>query len=119
MQNYRNLKVWEKSHQVVLTIYNITNNFPTEEKYELISQMRRSASSIPANIAEGSVRGSDADFARFLHIALGSASELSYHLLLAKDLGFMSQSDYTSITRNVDEVGRMLNGFIKKLKAKS
>lgn len=117
MQNYRKLTVWQKSHQIVLNIYHITMQFPNSEKYGLTSQMRRAASSIPANIAEGSAKGSDKDYARFLHIALGSCTELDYHILLARDLNYITSSDYEALIKKVDEVGRMLNGFIKKLKA--
>lgn len=118
MQNCRNLKVWQKSHEVVLQIYKITAQFPTDEKYGLTSQIRRSASSVPANIAEGSARGSDADYARFLHIALGSATELDYHLLLASDLGLIDASVYEVLAKDIDTVGRMLNAFIRTLKNK-
>lgn len=117
MQNYRNLKVWQKAHRVVLDVYKITAEFPSNEKYGLISQIRRSAASVPANIAEGSARGSDADYARFLHIALGSATELDYHLLLARDLGLVKPNVYDDISKEIDIVGRMLNSFIKTLKS--
>ena len=86
MKNFRELKVWEKAHLLTIDIYRITATFPKEEMYGLTSQIRRASSSIPANIAEGCGRGSDNDFRRFLQIAMGSASELEYHLLLAHDL---------------------------------
>lgn len=117
MQNYRKLQVWQKAHQLVLNIYKITSLFPADEKFGLISQIRRCAVSIPANIAEGSARGSDADYARFLHIALGSVTELDYHLLLAKDLELIGEKEYTVLETDTAEVGRMLNGFIKRLKS--
>ena len=81
MSDYRKLVVWEKAHKLVLEVYRVTMTFPKEELFGLTSQIRRASASIPANIAEGSGRGSDAEMARFLHIALGSASELEYHLL--------------------------------------
>lgn len=118
MQNYRNLKVWQKAHEVVLKIYRLTADFPPDEKYGLISQIRRSAASIPANIAEGSARSSDADFARFLYIALGSASELDYHLLLAHDLQLIDANSYQPLSEEIDSIGRMLNSFIQKLQTK-
>jgi four helix bundle protein len=86
MQSFRNLKVWEKSHCLTLDVYKCSKSFPREEVYGLTSQMRRASTSIGANIAEGSCRRGDVDFARFLQMAAGSASELEYHLLLAHDL---------------------------------
>ena len=93
--------------------------FPKEEIYGLTSQMRRCSTSIPANIAEGCGRGSDADFARFLQMAMGSASELEYHLLLAHDLGFLENSLYEKLNDELVEIKRMLNSFIQKLKTNS
>ena len=89
MKDFRNLKVWEKSHQLALAVYKATSTFPRHELYGLTSQIRRACASIPANIAEGCGRSGDAELARFLQIAMGSASELEYHLLLARDLGFL------------------------------
>ena len=119
MQDYRNLKVWERSHQLTLAIYKATSLFPKDELYGLTSQIRRSCSSIPANIAEGCGRDGDAEFARFLHIAMGSASELDYHLLLARDLGFLHDTNYERLENELREVRRMLNVFIQKLRANS
>jgi four helix bundle protein len=118
MQDFRNLKIWQKSHQVVLALYKITAKFPKDEIYSLTSQIRRAAVSIPANIAEGCVRGSDPEFGRFLYIAQGSASELDYHLYLSRDLGYISAPDYRSISQQLAEVRRMLNNFIRTLKPK-
>jgi four helix bundle protein len=87
MQDFRNLLVWQKSHELVLEIYRISRDFPREELFGLTSQMRRCAVSVPSNIAEGCGRGSDPDFARFLIIAMGSCSELEYQVLLSRDLG--------------------------------
>jgi four helix bundle protein len=117
MKDFRELKVWEKAHQLTLAIYQATTTFPKEEVYGLTSQIRRSCSSIPANIAEGCGRGSDAEFARFLQIAMGSASELEYHLLLARDLNLLRQVEYESLDREVTDVKRMLTSFIQKLNA--
>jgi four helix bundle protein len=86
MQNFRNLKVWEKAHTLPLDVYQSSRSFPRDEIYSLTSQIRRASVSIGANIAEGSCRSGDADFARFLQMAAGSASEVEYHLLLAHDL---------------------------------
>jgi len=86
IQNFRNIQVWQKAHELTLQVYKATKTFPKEEIYGLTSQMRRAALSIPCNIAEGCARSTDADFARFLDIAIGSASEVECQLLLARDL---------------------------------
>jgi four helix bundle protein len=116
MQDYRKLQVWQKSHLLVLQIYRLTSTFPADEKYGLTSQIRRSASSIPANLAEGSARGSDADFARFTAIAMGSAAELDYHLLLAHDLGFLETANYQACEQELSDVRKMLNSLNQKLR---
>lgn len=119
MKDFKQLKIWQKSHQLVIETYKVTAMFPKEEMYGLTSQMRRCSTSIPANIAEGCGRGSDADFARFLQMAMGSASELEYHLLLAHDLGFLENSLYEKLNDELVEIKRMLNSFIQKLKTNS
>jgi four helix bundle protein len=100
-----------------MSVYGMTAEFPREEVYGLASQIRRSAASIPANIAEGVGRGGRAELAHFLRVARGSASELEYHLLLAHDLGFLNESDHADATGTVIEVKRMLTSFIQKLTA--
>lgn len=117
MKNFRDLKVWEKAHQLTLSTYRATASFPTTEKYGLTSQLCRSAASIPANIAEGCGRDGDRDFSRFLQIGMGSASELEYHLLLSHDLGYLETSVYDELQRPTIEVKRMLSSFIRKLRA--
>jgi four helix bundle protein len=119
MQSFRDLKVWNKAHAVTLAVYRATANFPATERYGLTSQMRRAASSIAANIAEGCVRASDADFARFLNIAMGSASELEYFLLLAHDLTFLANDDHERITGEAQEIKRMLTALTARLRADS
>src|SRR5579859_161646 len=119
MQDFKNLKVWQKSHALSLDVYRTTSRFPREEIYGLTSQIRRAASSISANIAEGCCRGSQPDFARFLYIAMGSASELECHLLLARDLGFLSEADAEKLVSELSEIKRMMTGLIKKLKSDS
>ena len=109
--------MWEKGHRLTLAVYETTARFPREELYGLTSQMRRSCAAIPANIAEGCGRGTNADLARFLQIALGSASELQYHLLLARDLSYLNPSAYKRLTREATEIERMLTSFIKNHKA--
>ena len=117
MRDFRKLKVWKKGHRMTLAVYKVTATFPHDELYGLTSQIRRSCASVPANIAEGCGRGSDADLARFLQIAAGSASELEYHILLANELRLMKDREYEGLTREVTEVKRMLASFIRKLKA--
>ena len=122
MQNFRNLKVWEKAHAVTLDVYKTTSSFPKTELYGLTSQMRRASASIGANIAEGSCRKGDREFGRFLQMAMGSASELEYHVLLARDLELLQSSDFDRLTNGVMEVKRMLAsliGALKKLTAES
>lgn len=119
MRNFRELKVWEKAHQLTLQTYKITQAFPKHEIFGLTSQTRRASVSIPANIAEGCGRGSDADLARFLQISMGSASELEYLFLLSNALHFINEQEYESLNSKVTEIKRMLTSFIKKLRADS
>jgi four helix bundle protein len=119
MQNFRELKVWNKAHAVTLATYSATEDFLASERYGITSQMRRAATSIAANIAEGCGRSSDADFARLLHVALGSASELEYLVLLARDLRLITDATYDAILADVQEVKRMLSALIARLRADS
>jgi four helix bundle protein len=116
MRDFRTLKVREKSHTLTLDIYRITASFPKSELYGLTSQIRRASASIPANIAEGCGRDGDAELARFFQIAMGSASELEYHLLLAHDLGLLAEPDYGHAAGQVTETKRMLATFIRRLR---
>lgn len=113
------LVVWQKSHELVLIIYEITKNFPKEELLGLTSQIRRAAVSIPSNIVEGKARGSAKDYKRFLLIARGSLEELKYQLLLAKDLIYMDEKKYIEILKLSKDVGRLLNGLIRSLDEKN
>jgi four helix bundle protein len=115
MKNFRDLKVWGKAHALVLTCYEITKLFPREEMFGLVSQIRRAASSIPANIAEGCGRRGNAELHRFLQMAMGSASELEYHLLLSKDLNYLKTNAYERMQPRVEEVKRMLAALIRKV----
>lgn len=117
MKGFRDLQVWAKSHALTLTVYRATSSFPKEELYGLASQMRRCSASIPANIAEGCGRRGNGEFHRFLQISTGSASELEYHILLARDLGFLAQGDFESLTGQVQEVKKMLAGLIKRVES--
>ena len=116
MKNFRELKVWQKAHSLTLDVYKATGQYPKNEQFGLTSQTRRAAASIPANIAEGCGRSGDAELGRFLNIAMGSASELEYHLLLGHDLEILAEQDYQKLNNDVIEIKRMLTGFIKKLR---
>ncbi len=116
MKNYKNLKVWQKGMELVKNVYKSSRKFPKEELYRLTSQMRRSAISIPSNIAEGSGRGTDKDFNRFLDIALGSSFELETQIIIANDLGFLSEHDYNDLSLRVNEEQKMITGLQKSLK---
>ncbi len=117
MRNFRELQIWQRSHNLTLVVYRLTKEFPNSELYGLVSQMRRSASSIPTNIAEGCGRSTDKDFARFLDNAMGSASELEYQLILACDLEYIPKDTYDKTNSELTEIKRMLNAFIQKLRA--
>ena len=117
MKDFRSLKVWEKAHLLTLKIYKVTEKFPREELYGLTSQIRRACVSIPTNIAEGCVRSSDADFSRFLYIALSSTSELEYLMMLAMDLNFIKGELHTELNNEINEIKKMLISMIQKLKA--
>jgi len=119
MQSFRNLRVWEKSHALTLDVYRSTGSFPKEEMYGLTRQMRRASASIGANIAEGTCRKGDCEFGRFLQIAMGSASELEYHLLLAHDLEMLKTLDYQRLSGEAVEVKRMLASLLQKLRVES
>lgn len=115
MRKFQDLQIWQRSHAQTLSIYKITKQFPKEELYGLTSQMRRSASSIPTNIAEGCGRNSNPDFSRFLVIAMGSTSELEYQLILSKDLDYISHEAFEKLYNESIEIRKMLNTFIQKL----
>ena len=117
--DFRNLKVWEKGHRLTLDVYAATRPFPRDELVALTGQLRRSASSIPANIAEGCGRNGDAELARFMDIAMGSASELSYHLILARDLGYLLSQNYDRLAGETEEIKRMLATFTARLRNKT
>jgi four helix bundle protein len=114
--DFRKLEVWQVAHKVVCEIYRETANFPKTEAYGLTAQLRRSAASVPANIAEGCGRRGDAEFSRFVRISLGSATELEYHLLLAHDVGFLSAEPYESLSAQALRIQGMLAGLNRALK---
>lgn len=117
MKDFRTLKVWEKAHALTLAIYKSTEGFPKQEMYALTNQIQRAAVSIPANIAEGCGKDSDAELKRYFLISMGSSSELEYLLLLAHDLGYLPQNNFQGMTSDLVEIRKMLNAFIQKLKA--
>ena len=115
MGDFQQLKVWQKAHQLTLATYRLSEPFPKEELYGITSQLRRSAASIPANIAEGCGRGGDAELIRFLRIGLGSANELQYHLLLARDLNYIDACAHAELANETMEVRSMLAHLIQSL----
>lgn len=115
MRNYRDLQVWTKAHALTLDLYRISRAFPREEIYGLTSQLRRAAASIGANLAEGCGRRTSSEFARFIRIAMGSASELDYHLLLSRDLELMTEDDFKRTTRSLVEVRKMLTSLLSSV----
>ena len=117
MQDFRNLTVWQKAHMLALDVYKSSATFPREEMYGLTSQMRRSSVSIGANIAEGCCRKGDCELGRFLQIAMGSASELEYEVLLAHDLSMLMGADYSRLSREVVEIKRMLAALMRRLRS--
>ena len=114
MRDYKKLLVWEKSHQLTLEIYKVLSDFPKEELFGLISQMKRSSSSIPTNIAEGSGRFSNKDFARFLSIAYGSCNELEYQIILSVDLNYLDVLKGNNLIEKAQEIRKMLYALINK-----
>jgi len=117
MKDFKQIDVWKKSHDLTLSVYKASALFPQSELYGLTSQIRRASASIPANIAEGCGRMGDAELARFFQIAMGSASELEYHILLARDLGFMDESTFVKISNETTSIKKMLTSFIKRLRS--
>jgi four helix bundle protein len=117
MRDFRELMVWQKAHQLALSVYKATRPFPKEEVYGLTGQMRRACASIPANIAEGCGRGTDPEMVRFLWIAMGSAAEVEYFVLLARDLGYLNGAIHDHLGSEIIQVRRMLSSFIQRLKA--
>jgi four helix bundle protein len=113
--NYKELSFFKKAHEITLEVYKITKEFPKEEKFGLSSQLQRASSSIGSNIAEGSVRSTTKDYKHFLHMSLGSAKEIEYQLLLAKDLDYISIRTYDRLTNILDEIiGKMIS-YMKKI----
>lgn len=116
MQNYKDLKVWTKAHTLTLKVYQISNDFPKEELYSLTNQLRRSISAIPANIAEGCGKNSPKDLSNYLNIALGSANEAEYFLLLSRDLNYLTINEHDTLHDNINEIKAMLISLISKVR---
>ena len=113
IKTFKDIKVWEKSHKLVLLVYRLTKVFPKEEIYGLTSQIRRAAVSIPANIAEGFKRNSVHDSLRFYNMSAASLEELKYHLFLSRDLCYIPQQEYVEVENLSEEVSKMLSGWIE------
>jgi len=111
MQNFRNLKVWQKAHELVIDIYKHTKFFPPDERYGMRSMLRRTATEIPSSIAFGAGKRTDAEFAQALSGALGHSSRLEYHLLLSRDLEMLTEADYNLLNERLIEVKKMINGI--------
>jgi len=112
MQDFKNLLVWQKSHEFTLAVYKVTNSFPVSEQYALVSQLRRASASIGANISEGCGRRTPKDFGSFLYNALGSTKECENHLLLSRDLGYLKEQNFIDLIKQTEEIGKMLNALI-------
>lgn len=115
MQRFTDLKVWQRSHALVLELYKLTASFPPDERLGLTSQLRRAGSSVPTNIAEGSKRHSNADYARLLNIAEGSLAEAEYLLMLSRDLGYVATATTEPLLAQVAEIARMLHALRSKV----
>ena len=115
MHNFKKLDIWIKSMTLVKEIYVLTNKFPKSEQFGMVSQIQRSAISVPANIAEGSAKSSNKDFSRFLEISMGSACELETLIILAKNLNYIDNNYFESIEKQIQEIQRMIKSFISQL----
>ena len=116
MRDFRKYNIWELSHKLTLDIYTVSREFPQNESYSIVSQIRRASASIPTNIAEGCGRDSDAEFNRFLTIALGSASEVEYQLILSKDLNYINETSFINLTEEINIIKRKIYSLKQKLK---
>ena len=119
LKTHKDLTVWQESRKLVKEIYSLTSKFPKDEIYSLTAQIKRSAISIPSNIAEGAARDSNKEYIHFLYIALGSVAELDTQLIIANDLNFLNETDFNEIMENLSNIGKMLSGLIKYRQGKS
>ena len=116
MKNYKKLIVWQKAHALAVGLYKETSGFPKAEQFNLTSQLRRAATSIPANVAEGCGKYTELDFARFLQISLGSSNEVEYLTFLSRELGYIKEEEYRNLDSKVNEVKAMLISLITKIR---
>jgi four helix bundle protein len=114
---FENLKVWQLAHKLTLEIYQLTKNFPSEEKYSLVDQIKRSSASVTTNIVEGNERHTKKEYLQFLYTSKGSLAETKYHLLLAKDLGYISAEKYLNLIDTSNQIGKMLSSLIIYLRS--
>jgi four helix bundle protein len=119
MQNFRNLVVWQKAHRLRLDIHRETKRYPKDELFGLTGQTRRAAGSIGSNLAEGCGRGTDADFKRFVQMAMGSACEVENHLLVGRDLSYLEKDAHDKLEIEISDIKKMLSGLLKKLSQKA
>lgn len=112
---HKNLLAWKNSFDLVKNVYNLTNEFPKDERFGFISQLRRAAVSIPVNIAEGAARKSSKEFIQFLHISMGSMTEIDTLLLLSIELGFINRNESEVLLEKLDHIGKLIYGLIKKI----
>ena len=117
IETFRDLLAWQKAHALVLEVYKVTKQFPSEEKFVLVPQIRRSASSVPTNIVEGYKKRGQKEFLRFLNMSDGSLEETKYHLILGHDLGYIKSTEYNRLIQMCNEVGRLLSGLQRSLAA--
>lgn len=115
MRDFTQLQIWQRSHILTLKIYKLTKGFPSEEIFALATQMKKSSYSIPTNIAEGCGRNTNPQFKRFLDFAAGSATEIQYQLILSKDLGYISESEFLPLHNEAIEIRKMIFAFMDKL----
>lgn len=120
MQDYHKLTMWQRSHALTIEIYKITQTqFPKEESFGQTNQIRRAVASIPTNIAEGCGRNSRAELAQFLNIAAGSASEVEYEILLAKDTGYLNLEQFATLSKEIREIRSMIKKYMVQLRTKN
>jgi four helix bundle protein len=117
MRNYQDLQVWAKAHALLLDLYHVSRGFPKDELYGITSQVRRAVLSIGSNLAEGCGRRTSGEMARSIRVAMGSASELDYQVLVCRDLGYMKADDYQRMSKKLVEVRKMLTAFLDKVEA--